>query len=122
MAEHGGAVVNISSVAGVEPAPGIGDVRRQQGDADRLTETLAVELGPTDPGQRGRTRGREDPVRQRSSTRDARRRSSSAYPLKRLGVPEDVAGAVAFLLSDDAAWLTGQTITLDGGVTLTGGV
>ena len=37
-------------------------------------------------------------------------------------MPEDVAGAVAFLLSDDAAWLTGQTITLDGGVTLTGGV
>ena len=37
-------------------------------------------------------------------------------------MPEDVAGSVAFLLSDDAAWLTGQTITLDGGVTLTGGV
>ena len=47
---------------------------------------------------------------------------SAAYPLKRLGVPEDVAGVVAFLLSDQASWVTGQTVVLDGGVTLTGGL
>jgi NAD(P)-dependent dehydrogenase (short-subunit alcohol dehydrogenase family) len=47
---------------------------------------------------------------------------SQAYPLKRLGVPEDIGSAVAFLLSDDAGWLTGQTLVIDGGVTLTGGV
>jgi NAD(P)-dependent dehydrogenase (short-subunit alcohol dehydrogenase family) len=43
---------------------------------------------------------------------------SAAYPLKRLGVPGDVAGAVAFLLSDEASWITGQTLVIDGGVTL----
>lgn len=47
---------------------------------------------------------------------------SAAYPLKRLGMPEDVAGVVAFLLSDQASWVTGQTVVLDGGITLTGGV
>ena len=47
---------------------------------------------------------------------------AAAYPLKRLGVPEDIAGVVAFLLSDQASWVTGQTVVLDGGVTLTGGV
>ncbi|MEV0337266.1 SDR family oxidoreductase, partial [Nocardia sp. NPDC050717] len=47
---------------------------------------------------------------------------AKTYPLKRLGVPEDIAGAVAFLLSDDASWVTGQLLVLDGGVTLTGGV
>ena len=46
---------------------------------------------------------------------------AAAYPLKRLGEPEDVGGAVAFLLSADASWITGQTLVLDGGVTLTGG-
>ena len=49
--------------------------------------------------------GREDDVAQ-------------AYPLKRLGVPEDTAKAAAFLLSDDASWITGETLVVDGGVTL----
>ena len=43
-----------------------------------------------------------------------------AYPMKRLGLPEDIAGAVSFLLSKDASWITGQTLTIDGGVTLGG--
>jgi len=45
---------------------------------------------------------------------------AAAYPMKRLGVPEDIAGAVSFLLSRDASWITGQTLTIDGGVTLGG--
>ena len=40
-----------------------------------------------------------------------------AYPMKRLGVPEDVAGAVSFLLSSDASWITGQTLHVNGGQT-----
>ncbi len=43
---------------------------------------------------------------------------ADAYPLKRLGVPTDVAGPVCFLLSEDAAWITGQTLIIDGGGTL----
>ena len=45
---------------------------------------------------------------------------AAAYPMKRLGVPEDIAGAVSFLLSRDAGWVTGQTLVVDGGVTLGG--
>jgi NAD(P)-dependent dehydrogenase (short-subunit alcohol dehydrogenase family) len=121
MGEHGGSVVNISSVAGVRPSPGIGMYGVSKAALIRLTTELAVELGP-----RIRVNavapaivktqfatvlyeGREEQV-------------AAAYPLKRLGVPEDIAGAVAFLLSDQASWITGQTLVLDGGVTLTGGV
>lgn len=120
MGEHGGSVVNISSVSGVKPAPMIGMYGASKAMLISLTETLAVELGPTirvnavapaivkTAFAGALFEGREDEV-------------AAKYPLRRLGVPEDVAGAVAFLLSDDAAWLTGQTVTLDGGITLAGG-
>ena len=119
MAEHGGVVVNISSVSGVRPAPGIAMYGASKAMMISLTESLAVELGPSVRVNAVAPaivktqfagplfEGREDEV-------------AASYPLKRLGVPEDIAGAVAFLLSDDASWVTGQTITLDGGLMLTG--
>ncbi|HEY6492469.1 MAG TPA: SDR family oxidoreductase [Trebonia sp.] len=121
MGEHGGSIVNVASVAGVRASPGIGMYGVSKAALIRLTMELAVELGP-----RIRVNaiapavvktkfatmlyeGREEQV-------------SAAYPLKRLGVPKDIAGAVAFLLSDQASWVTGQTLVLDGGVTLAGGL
>jgi 3-oxoacyl-[acyl-carrier protein] reductase len=47
---------------------------------------------------------------------------AAGYPLRRLGMPEDVAAAVAFLASADAAWITGQVLTVDDGRMLNGGV
>jgi NAD(P)-dependent dehydrogenase (short-subunit alcohol dehydrogenase family) len=121
LGDHGGAVVNVSSVSGVKPAPGISMYGASKAMLISLTESLAVELGPTVRVNAVapavvKTRfatalyeGREEEV-------------SAAYPLKRLGEPEDIGGVVAFLLSDESAWLTGQTLVVDGGVTLTGGV
>jgi 3-oxoacyl-[acyl-carrier protein] reductase len=121
MKEHGGAVVNVSSVSGVKPAPGIGMYGASKAMLISMTELLAVELGPKTrvnavaPGV-VKTRfasalyeGREDQV-------------AEQYPLKRLGVPEDIGSVVSLLLSDEASWITGQTVVIDGGVTLTGGV
>ncbi|MFC8384860.1 SDR family oxidoreductase [Nocardia sp. NPDC057272] len=121
MDEHGGAIVNVSSVAGVRPAPGIGFYGASKAMLTYITQELAVELGPNirvnavapavvkTKFATALYEGREQEV-------------ADTYPLKRLGVPEDIAGAVAFLLSADAAWITGQLLVVDGGVTLTGGV
>ena len=46
---------------------------------------------------------------------------AAAYPLARLGTPEDVAAAVAFFACGDSSWVTGQTLTLDGGLLSVGG-
>ena len=121
MGEHGGAIVNVSSVAGTKPAPGIGFYGASKAMLTYLTQELAVELGPdirvnaVAPAvvktkfATALYEGREEQV-------------AAAYPLKRLGVPEDIGSVVAFLLSPDSAWMTGQLLVIDGGVTLTGGV
>ena len=105
----------------MRPAPGIAFYGASKAMLIHLTEELAVELGPTirvnavapavvkTKFAKALYEGREEQV-------------SAPYPLKRLGRPEDIAGAVAYLLSDDAAWVTGQTLVLDGGVLLRGGV
>lgn len=121
LGEHGGAIVNVASVAGLRPAPGIAFYGASKAMLIHLTQELAVELGPdirvnaVAPAV-VKTRfatalyeGREDEV-------------AAAYPLQRLGVPDDIGSVVAFLLSQDAGWMTGQTLVVDGGVLLGGGV
>jgi len=121
MGEHGGAVVNVASVAGLGASPGIGMYGVSKAALIRLTKELGFELGPkirvnaVAPAvvktkfATALYEGREEEV-------------SESYPMKRLGVPADIAGAVSFLLSEEAGWITGQTVVLDGGVTLAGGL
>lgn len=120
MSEHGGAVVNVSSVAGVRPAPGIGFYGTSKAMLIHITEELAVELGPNI-----RVNAVAPAVvktKFATALYDGRETEVAAvYPLERLGVPEDIGSVVAFLLSADAAWMTGQLLVVDGGVTLTGG-
>jgi NAD(P)-dependent dehydrogenase (short-subunit alcohol dehydrogenase family) len=119
MGERGGSIVNVASVAGLRPSPGLGMYGISKAALIRMTTELAVELGP------GIRVNAVAPavVKTRFATvlyEGKEEQVSAAYPLKRLGVPEDIAGAVAFLLSDQASWITGQTLVLDGGVTLVG--
>ena len=120
MAEHGGAIVNIASIGGVRPSPMIAYYGATKAMLIHITANLAVELAPhirvnaVAPGvvktkfAAALYEGHEE-------------ETAAAYPLKRLGVPEDVASAVAFLLSDEASWITGELLVIDGGLTQTGG-
>ncbi|MFE5483946.1 SDR family oxidoreductase [Streptomyces sp. NPDC056527] len=120
MGRHGGAIVNVASVGGIRPAPGIAMYGASKAMLMHLTKELAVELSP---GIRVNAvapavvktkfaaalyEGREDEV-------------AAEYPLGRLGAPDDVGGVVAFLLSADAAWMTGRTLVVDGGLAVAGG-
>lgn len=121
LAGPGGALVNVASVAGLRPAPGITLYGASKAALVSVTESLAVELAPAvrvnavapavvkTKFATALYEGREDEV-------------AAAYPLRRLGDPDDIAAAVAFLGSSDAAWITGQTLVVDGGLLLAGGV
>ncbi len=119
MAEHGGTVINIASIGGLSVEPSIGVYNTTKAGIIYLTKTLAAELGPQvrvnaiAPGL-----VKTDFARALWETHEealARR-----LPTKRLGVPEDIAGAALFLASDLASWITGQTIVVDGGALIAG--
>jgi NAD(P)-dependent dehydrogenase (short-subunit alcohol dehydrogenase family) len=120
LGEHGGAVVNISAVAGLRPAEGIGLYGSSKAAMIHLTAQLAQELGPAirvnavapalvkTKFAAALYQGREAELAQQ-------------YALRRLGAADDVAAAVAFLASSDASWITGQTLAVDGGIDPGGG-
>ncbi|MGX7826711.1 SDR family oxidoreductase [Actinokineospora sp. 24-640] len=119
MGEHGGSIINIASVAGLRSTGVIAAYGASKAALIRLTEELAWQLGPkirvnaVAPGV-VKTRFAEALYSQGEDT------ASAAYPMKRLGVPEDVAELVAFLASDKAGWITGECVRVDGGLLATG--
>jgi NAD(P)-dependent dehydrogenase (short-subunit alcohol dehydrogenase family) len=111
-------IVNISSISGVSASPGIAFYGISKAALINLTVQLAAELAPA-----LRVNAVAPAVIKTAFARalyEGREAEAAAvYPLGRLGEPVDVAGPVTFLLSDDAAWVTGQTLMIDGGASIT---
>lgn len=114
-------MINMSSVHGLLAAPGALVYETVKAGVTGLTRQLAVEYGPDGirvnaicPGhivtERMEQRWRDHP--------DTFRFFAEQYPLRRTGQPEDIANDVVFLCSDEASFITGQALVVDGGLTI----
>jgi NAD(P)-dependent dehydrogenase (short-subunit alcohol dehydrogenase family) len=125
LAERRGSVVNISSVAGTRSFPGLAAYCVSKAAVDQLTRCAALDLAPrgvrvnaVNPGvvvTNLHRRGGMDEARYTAFLAH----SASTHPLGRPGTPDEVADLIAFLVSPAAAWMTGETIAIDGGRHLT---
>jgi glucose 1-dehydrogenase len=118
--EKGGSIINISSVHQRIPKPGYLGYSVSKGGMQNLTTTLALEYGghgvrvnAVGPGATVTPINRawiDDPVK--------REMVEAHIPMARAGTSDEMAGVVCFLASDDGAYITGQTLFVDGGLTL----
>ncbi len=121
MQTNGGSIVNISSIHGLFTAPNFLAYDTAKSAVIGMTRQMAAEFGPQGirvnaicPGhivtERGQARWSQNP--------SLLRLFEAQYPLRRVGRPEDIANAVRFLCSEEAAFITGHALVVDGGHTI----
>ncbi|HMV65467.1 MAG TPA: glucose 1-dehydrogenase [Myxococcota bacterium] len=115
-----GAVVFVSSILGLQSAPLQGIYGMTKAAVISLTKTLAVELGPAGVRVNAIAPGLVDTrlASAITSTPELRRMFEERTPLGRIAEPDDIAGSVAWLVSDDARYVTGQVLAVDGGYSI----
>lgn len=119
-ARKDGAIVFISSIGGLRGSDVIGAYNISKAADIQLAKNLAVELGPDNIRVNAIAPGlvKTDFARALWENPEFADPRIAATPLRRLGEPEDIAGAAVFLTSDAGRWTTGQTIVIDGGATV----
>ena len=113
---QGGVVVNIGSGCNKVPFPGLAAYTASKGGIEMLTKVAAVELAPRKIRVNCVAPGAVEIERTRLEVPDYAGTWGAVTPLGRVGQPEDIARTVRFLASDDSAFITGQTIWVDGGL------
>jgi len=115
----GGCIVNISSVTATWTPPGASVYSATKAAVNALTQSLAKELGPRRIRVNAISPGMvetEGLYAAGIAESDFRRQHESQVPLGRIGQPQDIAPAAVYLASADAAWVTGETLTIAGGI------
>jgi NAD(P)-dependent dehydrogenase (short-subunit alcohol dehydrogenase family) len=113
---EGGAIVNITSIEAENPAPLHSHYNASKGGVLMYTRASAYELGQYNIRVNALAPGLIWREGLEQAWQDGVTRWQKAAPLKRLGLPEDIADACLFLLSPAARWITGASLTVDGGV------
>lgn len=114
-----GAVIIVSSIGGLRGSTVIGAYCISKAADMQLARNLAQELGPSGIRVNCIAPGlvKTDFAKALWDTPEGEKRASSGTPLRRLGEPDDIAGAAVFLASKAGSWMTGQTVVVDGGST-----
>lgn len=117
MRKKAGVIVNIASTAGIAASPGQAGYSASKGGILALTRTLARELGPSGIRVNAVVPGLFDAGIAKGLPHATAREYATRIPLGRFGRAEEAARVVAFLASDDASYIVGQAIVVDGGLT-----
>jgi NAD(P)-dependent dehydrogenase (short-subunit alcohol dehydrogenase family) len=121
LVDGGGSIVTIASTAAIRGHGYGSGYTASKGGVEALTRLLAVQYGPQGVRANCVCPGGVDTPMSGGvfAGREAQERARKGVPLGRYAQPEDIADVVAFLLSDDARYVTGQTVPVDGGATIT---
>jgi 3-oxoacyl-[acyl-carrier protein] reductase len=114
--QRSGRIINVSSVVGQSGNAGQANYAASKAGLIGLTKSLALEVASRNITVNAVTPGLIDTDMTRAISKGAHEEWAARIPMQRLGAPEDVAGAVAFLASDEASYITGHVLAVNGGM------
>jgi len=121
MKQRSGRIVTISSIVGLTGNAGQANYAASKGGLISLTRSIAKELGSRNVTANVVAPGYIRTDMTKNLGEEAEGMAAKACPLRRIGTPEDVANVVCFLASDAASYVTGQVLSVDGGMAIGGG-